>query len=130
MLSGRHLFYSILMKGFFMIWYKYLYADKSVRRQKAKIKWKIRHNAGMLDVYVITLSSNEGGLLEIISTIELMQKVYPKDRLFVVGIARGYEQARELACSIVMEVYERTGGFRVKDYLMQRQYMENEQVSL
>ena len=113
-----------------MVWYKYLYADESIIRKKEKIKWKIRHNAGQLDMYVITLPQNDSGLLEIISTIELMQKAYPKKDLFIVGIAKGYEQASELACRIVMEVYDKTGEFRVKDYLLERQYADREQVSL
>lgn len=113
-----------------MVWYKYLYTDESIIRKKEKIKWKIRHNAGMLDIFVITLSGNESGLLEIISTIELMQKAYPKEELFVVGIAKGYEQARELACKIVLEVYENTGEFKVKDYLLKKQYACKKQVSL
>lgn len=113
-----------------MVWYKYLYTDESITRKKEKIIWKIRHNAGQIDMYVITLSQSAGGLLEIISTIRLMQKAYPKEELFVVGLARGYEQASELACRIIMEVYDKTGGFRVKDYLLEKQYADREQVSL
>lgn len=113
-----------------MVWYKYLYADDSIIHKKEKIKWKILHNAGQINMYVITLSQNDANLLEIISTIELMQKAYPKKEMFVVGIARGYDNASELACRIVMEVYEKTGGFRVKDYLLKKQYADCEQVSL
>lgn len=113
-----------------MIWYKYLYADESINSKKEKIKWKIRHNAGLLDTFVIVLSQNESGLLEIISTIELMQKGYPKKELFVVGIAKGYQSATELACSIVLEVLEHTGGFKVKDYLLKKHDAEDGQVSL
>ena len=112
-----------------MVWYKYLYADESIIRKKDKIKWKIRHNAGLVNMFVITLSSSGSGLLDIISTLELMQKSYPKEQLFIVGIARGYENAVELACEIVMEVYDKTGGFCVKEYLLKRQHSE-EQVSL
>lgn len=113
-----------------MIWYKYLYVDESIRHKKEKIKWKIRHNAGLLNMFVITLSNNENALLEIISTKELMQRGYPKDRLFIVGVARGYDTARELACGIIMEVYDKTGGFQVKDYLLKKQHADKEQVSL
>ena len=113
-----------------MIWYKYLYADESIVHKKEKIKWKICHNAGMLDMYVITLSPSDHNLLEIISTIELMQKHYPKKDLFVVGIAKGYEAATELVCRIVMEAYTNTGTVRVKDYLLRQQYAEDGQVNL
>ncbi len=107
-----------------MVWYKYLYADERIIQKKEKIKWKIRHNAGLVNMYVIALSRNDTGLLEIVSTLELMQKGYPKEGLFVVGIAKGYEVARDLALRIVLEVYEKTGGFQVKEYLLARQHAE------
>lgn len=112
-----------------MIWYKYLYTDESISHKKEKIKWKIRHNAGMIDMYVITLPNKDNALLEIISTIELMQKHYPKKDMFVVGIAKGYETATQLACEIVMEVYNNTGAFLVREYLQQRQHMQDGQVN-
>lgn len=104
-----------------MIWYRDLYAEESIAGKKEKIKWKIRHNAGMVNIYVITASGSPGGLLEIISTVELMQHGYPKDCLFIVGIAKGYEQARDLACNIILEIYGKTGDFQVKEYLLERQ---------
>ena len=113
-----------------MVWYKYLYADESIIRKKEKIKWKICHNAGQLNMYVITLSQSRNNLLEIISTLELMQKAYPRERLFVVGLAKGYDTACELACRIVLEAYEATGSFDVKAYLRARQPAENGRVSL
>ena len=113
-----------------MIWYKYLYADEAIILKKEKVKWKIRHNAGQIDMYVIVLSRNESDLLEIIPTTLLMQKSYPKKELFVVGVAKGHDKACELACGIIMEVYNKTGGFQVKDYLIRRQYAKSEQVDL
>ena len=113
-----------------MIWYRYLYADESCASKKEKIKWKIRHNAGQLDTYVIALSASRGGLLDIISTTELMQRGYPKEQLFIVGVAKGYDKARDLACQIVLEVYRKTGDFKVKEYLLERHYTGSEQVSL
>ena len=80
-----------------MVWYKYLYAEEDLRPKQEKIKWKILHNAGQVHMYVIALSRSPGGLLEIISTVELMQRAYPKERLFIVGLARGYENACKLA---------------------------------
>lgn len=100
-----------------MLWYKYLYVDEAIVRKQEKIKWKIRHNAGQLNVYVVSLSNGESNLLEIISTLELMQKHYPKKGMFVVGLAKGYENALELAAGIVMDVFEKTGEFNVKEYL-------------
>lgn len=113
-----------------MVWYNYLYGEERLLRKKEKIKWKVRHNAGQLNLYVISLSHGDSNLLEIISTVELMQKYYPKEHMFIVGLSRGYEQACALAGRIVMEVYEETGGFDVKSYLKKRHLAGNGRVSL
>lgn len=104
-----------------MVWDREFYAGERIARKKSKIKWKISHNAGQLDIYVITLSSNPENLLDIIPSWELMQKYYPKAELVVVGIDKGYENAMELAGRIVMDVYHKTGDFHVRDYFLKRQ---------
>lgn len=113
-----------------MVWYRYLYVDESIIQKKEKIIWKVCHNVGQIDMYLITLSHGESNLLEIISTLELMQKAYPKERLFIIGIAKGYEQACWLAWRILLDVYEQTGAFRAKTYLLAKHRGENGQVSV
>ena len=103
-----------------MEWYENLYAGKSVLPKKQKVKWKIVHHAGQLRVYVITLASNEKNLLDIIPSRELLQKYYPKKDLYIIGLAGNYKEAVELACQIVSEVYQKTGGFDVRSYIRKR----------
>lgn len=110
----------VTWKGY-MTWYEDLYVGTSIVHKTNKIKWKIRHNAGQLNIYVITLASNEHNLLDIIPSQELLQKGYPKKHLYVVGLAKGYEEAVEVAVSIVNEVYDRTGTFAIRDYLAEKQ---------
>ena len=100
-----------------MTWYEDLYVGESIIHKTKKIKWKICHNAGQLNIYVITLASNDRNLLDIIPAQELLQKAYPKKGLFVVGLAKGYDEAVEVAASIVDEVYHHTGAFAVRSYL-------------
>ena len=76
--------------------------------------------AHMIDIYVITLASNPQNLLDVIQAQELMQKAYPKKELFIIGLARGYDEALELVKQIVDEVYQRTGGFDVSSYLNEK----------
>ncbi len=104
-----------------MVWDSQYYAGESIAAKKEKIKWKILHRAGLIDVYVIALSSNPKNLLDIIPSWELNQKCYPKEGMVVVGIDKGYENAMELAGRIVMDVYRDTGGFNVRDYFKGRQ---------
>lgn len=101
-----------------MIWHDDLYVGESIIHKTNKIKWKICHNAGQINIYVITLASNERNLLDIIPAQELMQKGYPKQNLYVVGLAKGYDEAVEVAASIVDLVYHKTGGFAIKSYLL------------
>ena len=92
-----------------------------------KIKWKILHNAGQPSVYIITLASNEKKLRDIIPSRELIQKGYPKKNLFVVGLAKGYDEAIEVAASIVDEVYRRTGTFAVRAYFDEKRRRKREE---
>ncbi|MGN0350504.1 MAG: hypothetical protein ACI4ES_02550 [Roseburia sp.] len=103
-----------------MIWYDKLYVGESIIHKTNKVRWKIRHNAGQINIYVITLPSNRENLLDIIPSQELLQKGYPKKNLYIVGLAKGYEEAIELAGSIIMEVYRHTGAFAVTDYLLRK----------
>lgn len=100
-----------------MKWYDDLYVGSSIIKKTEKIKWKIRHNAGQIDIYVIALASNPQNLLDIIPAQELMQKAYPKKQLYVIGLARGFEEALEVVTQIIDEVYQKTGGFEVMPYL-------------
>lgn len=103
-----------------MKWYKDLYVGESIVHKKTKIKWKIMHNAGQIDIYVITLASNKKNLLDIIPAYELMQKGYPKKTLYIIGLAKGYEEAAFTAAKIIEEVYRRTGTFEVASYLKKK----------
>ncbi len=106
-----------------MKWHKSLYAGDSIVHKISKIKWKILHNAGQIDIYVIALASNPQNLLDIIPSRELLQKAYPKKEMYVVGLAKGYEEALEVAVSIIDEVYRSTGSFAVSEYLFQKEKM-------
>lgn len=103
-----------------MTWHDDLYVGESIIHKTNKIKWKICHNAGQLNIYVITLASNGSNLLDIIPAKELLQKGYPKHDLYIVGLAKGYEEAVEVAVSIVDLVYQKTGGFAIRSYLMEK----------
>ena len=103
-----------------MNWYDDLYVGESIIHKTNKIKWKILHNAGQIRIYVITLASNDKNLLDIIPSQELMQKGYPKKDLYVVGLAKGYDEAVEVAASIIDEVYRQTGAFEVASYLREK----------
>ena len=108
-----------------MKWYEYLYVGESIRHKANKIKWKIRHNAGQINIYVITIASNPQNLLDIIPAQELMQKAYPKKDMLVIGLAQGMDEAYEIVTQIIDEVYQMTGAFHILPYLQAKKDSKN-----
>lgn len=105
-----------------MKWYDTLYLGESIKNAH-KIKWKLNHNAGVVGIYVIAFASNPANLLDIIPSWELKQKAYPKDRIKVIGLARGYGEALELVRRIVEETYRNTNDVDVWRYLKEDRRM-------
>lgn len=106
-----------------MIWYENLYIGESISKKNAKIrrlKRKVNQNAYLFNIFIIVLCRYGTNLLEIIPAIELRQKSYPKQNLYIVGLAKGYDEALETAARIITDVYKKTGGFQVKRCLMQQ----------
>ena len=108
-----------------MKWYKYLYVGESIRHKTEIIKWKIKHNVGQINIFVITIASNPRNLLDIIPAQELMQKGYPKKGLLVIGLAKGKDEAYKVVAQIIDEVYRKTGSFAVLPYLQTKKDSKN-----
>lgn len=104
-----------------MFWYDDLYVGESIVHKKNRIKWKISHNAGQLEIYVISLASNRQNLLDIIRSTELLQSGYPQKAMYIVGLAKGYDEAVEVAASIIADVYRETGAFCVHTYFWEKE---------
>lgn len=100
-----------------MKWYPYLYIGPQAEKKKNKILWKLRCNAGLVNVYLITLSSNGKDLFDIISSSYLKQKALRRNLPMIVGIAVGYEEALDLVIRIVEETIKNRGDANVKQYL-------------
>lgn len=100
-----------------MRWYHKLYIGETAREKRDEIVWKVKHKAGMLGVYLITLSSNDENLLDIINSSMFLQPFYKEEEIFIVGIACGYDEAVELAAKIIDEIYQETGDFHVRQFI-------------
>ncbi len=100
-----------------MNWYNQLYIGESIAKSAGKIKKKIKYGKLTLDIYIIAFASNPENLLDIIPANELLQKGYPKKRMNVIGLARGYEEALMVVTGIIEETYQKTGGVDVWNYL-------------
>jgi hypothetical protein len=100
-----------------MKWYRNLYVGESIAENSEKVKRKILRGALQVQIYVITLPSNQQNLLDIIPVREIQQKYYPKRDLYVIGLAKGREEAEQVATELLSEVYFKTGGFDLQAYL-------------
>lgn len=103
-----------------MNWYSGLYVSESAKRKQRKIIRKLKTNAGMLDVYLITFASNGVDLFDIISSAYLQQKAVRRNLPMILGIACGYEEAVELMALIVQETIQNTGSVNVRQYLAEK----------
>lgn len=97
---------------------KRLYVGESIRN-KRRVKWKLRHNAGQVRVFVIALAKGEDQL-EIYHCAFLQQKYYKDHPPYIVGIAGGYPEAVALVERMVMDIFEKTGNYNMKEYFLKR----------
>ena len=103
-----------------MKWAKHLLFGEEAKKHKAKYVFKIKHEMKLHDMCVIALPMTENNQLEIIETGVLQQKLYPKDSLTVVGIAKGYDEAVDVVVRLSERVLKNTGDVNIRQYLEER----------
>lgn len=99
-----------------MIWAKSLYCGENIAGKKVKYKFRVSHNVLCPDLYLLCVPSNRSNVLDIIPQKELLQKAYPKRKLAIVGMAKGYGEALELVSELCAKVLEETGRLDMRDY--------------
>lgn len=104
-----------------MKYYYALYMDEQTLQKKETILKKMRNNRWQFEIYLITLTQNVNNHLEIFHSALLKQKAIPRENLFVVGIANGYYEALELVEKITQDVYDKTNGVDIRNYILQSQ---------
>lgn len=104
-----------------MRYYRHLYLTEGLEKKKDKIIAKLEKNRFQVSIHLIVLSANERNQLDIINSVLLLQPDYPKENLFVVGIAKSYDDALELVEKIAGEVYDETQDANIRNYLLARE---------
>lgn len=97
-------------------WASDLYVSESAKDREKKIITGIRRHKLQFGVYVIALSANGRDLLDLIPSYMLSENSYKGRDIRILGLAVGKEDARELAASMIMDVYEQTGDFDVRGH--------------
>ena len=95
---------------------KKLYIGESIKKPGV-VKWKLRHGAGQLFIFVITASQISSGQLEITHCAFLKQKYYKKHPAFVYGIAGSYKEALDIIVKVSGEALENGMPGDLKTYL-------------
>ncbi|WP_346663698.1 hypothetical protein [uncultured Merdimonas sp.] len=107
-----------------MRYYRYLYLPERWEKKKKKIIDRLEKKKFQIPVYLILLPENDKNQLEILNSALLLQPSYPDRDLFVVGIAKGYEEALELVEEIAKEVYNETEGADIRSYILRKEQEE------
>lgn len=107
-----------------MKWYPKLYVGPKAEKKQTKIIWKLKCNAGMLNVYLVTFASNGKDLFDILPSAVLKQKAVRRNLPTIVGIAVGYDEAVNLVIQIVEEAIRETGQPDIKQYLKDKMKKE------
>lgn len=97
-----------------MKWHKELYLGESARKRKNKIKHQLDREKLVPGVYVITLASNGKDLLDILPSYMLFRDSVRERE--VLGLAVTKDEAYEVCEKIILDVFEKTGGYRVRSY--------------
>lgn len=93
-----------------MIFFKQnLYLGETAAREKGKIIRNIRKHKLQLGVYVIALCVNGKDIFDIIPSFMLGDDSYKGRDITVIGLAKGREEAFELAGQMLLEVINKDG---------------------
>ena len=101
-----------------MRWYNHLYVGEHAKKHRFSIIQNIREERYLPGIYVITPPSNGNNVLDIHPVIDFANPFFKERKeLLILGIAEGYQEALNLAGTIVTEIYEKTGGFCLEEFL-------------
>lgn len=98
---------------------KNLYISSAIKRP-ARVKWRLKHGAGSLAVYVVARSEISDGQLDVIHAVNLKQAYYRKHPVYVYGLAQTRRGAMAIVTRIAEEAVARGYGGRLLKYLEDR----------
>lgn len=100
------------------IWYKNLYFGEKAAKEKEKLVRQLEKGRYGGDIFLLTLpESADRNILDIYRALELKQKFYDGRRKYVVGIARGREEAFELVTELMDGMHKDGDNFNIRSFL-------------
>ena len=89
-------------------------------KNPTRVRARITAGKCVPDIYIVTLSDNPGNILEILPAVTLVQRGARAICPLIIGMAKGKDEAIDLAVDIVKNIYGETGAFQVKEYFKNR----------
>lgn len=99
-----------------MIWDDNMYVGKECLRSSRRLQFRIAHRMTHKFVYLIALPQSEHTVLEMIPSVQLLQKAYPADALHIVGMGADRAEAMSLLQEMIRDIYEARGDFDAVAY--------------
>lgn len=104
-----------------MRWYNDLYVGHRAMDNRQKIIDNINNGKPQFNKYVLALPFNDSDVLDIYPSYILLQKRYRNSELMIIGIADGIEETYDLIQLAIMDCYNDTGGFNMRDYICRKE---------
>ncbi len=104
-----------------MRYYRHLYVGESLRKKKIRIILRLEAGKIPFELRLLVLPGTKNNQLEIIDPNLFRQKNYPRRDYFVVGIAKGYDEALEILEEIAKNVYNETRGADIRSYILNKE---------
>ena len=98
---------------------KNLYVSSAIKHP-VRVKWKLKHGAGQLLVYVVAASTTVDGQLDVIHAVNLKQDYYRRHPVYVYGLAQTYRGAMRIVTRIAEESIAKGYGADFSRYLKDR----------
>lgn len=98
-----------------MRWYKRLYIGENAKKRRFSVMRAVKKGRSS-GYYLLTPASNPKNLLDIYPAKMAVKPSFKEQDLLIVGVASDEQDAAHLAGQIIMDIYKKTGGYRVNDY--------------
>ncbi|MBE5939921.1 MAG: hypothetical protein E7266_05935 [Lachnospiraceae bacterium] len=95
---------------------KKLYIGENAHKDHRKIIKNVKKSKLQFNVFLIIMSDDENGLVEIYPSYIFLHPHFKKTEISIVGISKGYNEAVELVKVMTEECYNECGNVNLKSY--------------
>jgi len=107
----------------FIRYYENIIVDESVDMELSQLKFMIDEGIAIHNIYIIGVSSMGNGIMEILSTKDLIKTVNSKKNYGIIAIAKGRKNINDIMCFLVQDWIDRNKDLSFfKNYYNRRCY--------